>query len=250
MTGTSKPDSTTYEVAKTHLKAAFEHSIAAGRDVWELTEFAFEKFGDSFGPYLHQFFRDVGEGRIKIHDLTESAKASLVGGHVTAEERESMIREAAYLRAEQRGFVNGSPEEDWLLAEQEVDERLMRQSGLIGKGRRALSSAATWTEQELASFEDMVTHWLEEKPPVASKSKTQRSSRKEVTAKHSTSENKKAAPVKKTAKKTGIARTKAVAKTSTPAKKEAASTEKITKSEKRTNRTTARSTSKKEDKNK
>ena len=44
---------------------------------------------------------------------------------VTAEERQNMIREAAYYRAEQRGFQGGSAEEDWLLAEQEVDRALM-----------------------------------------------------------------------------------------------------------------------------
>ncbi|MDH5691794.1 MAG: DUF2934 domain-containing protein [Gammaproteobacteria bacterium] len=40
------------------------------------------------------------------------------------ETRESMIRVAAYLKAEQRGFVNGSPEQDWLEAEREVDKNL------------------------------------------------------------------------------------------------------------------------------
>jgi hypothetical protein len=35
-----------------------------------------------------------------------------------------MIAVAAYLRAEQRAFQNGSPEEDWLQAEIEVDEFL------------------------------------------------------------------------------------------------------------------------------
>jgi hypothetical protein len=35
-----------------------------------------------------------------------------------------MIAAAAYLRAEQRAFQNGSPEDDWLQAEIEVDEFL------------------------------------------------------------------------------------------------------------------------------
>ena len=35
-----------------------------------------------------------------------------------------MIREAAYLRAERRGFGGGSEVADWLAAEREVDELL------------------------------------------------------------------------------------------------------------------------------
>jgi len=52
----------------------------------------------------------------------------LAGGVVTrfrwptpAEQRERRIREAAYLRAERRGFAPGHEVEDWLDAEQEVD---------------------------------------------------------------------------------------------------------------------------------
>ena len=37
------------------------------------------------------------------------------------ERRLEMIAEAAYLRAEQRGFGPGDPLEDWLAAEREVD---------------------------------------------------------------------------------------------------------------------------------
>lgn len=43
---------------------------------------------------------------------------------VTAEERDRMIREAAYYIAERRGFVGGSPAEDWEQAEAEVDQLL------------------------------------------------------------------------------------------------------------------------------
>jgi len=43
---------------------------------------------------------------------------------VSPEARERMIADAAYIHAEQRGFQNGSPEDDWLRAEKEVDEFL------------------------------------------------------------------------------------------------------------------------------
>lgn len=38
--------------------------------------------------------------------------------------REELIRDAAYLRAERRGFAPGHELEDWLAAEQEVDHWL------------------------------------------------------------------------------------------------------------------------------
>lgn len=44
---------------------------------------------------------------------------------VSEEARRAMIAEAAYLRAERRGFAPGNEEEDWLAAEEEVD-RLLR----------------------------------------------------------------------------------------------------------------------------
>lgn len=43
------------------------------------------------------------------------------------EEREYMIAEAAYYRAERRGFAHGNEMEDWLQAESEIDSLI--QSG-------------------------------------------------------------------------------------------------------------------------
>lgn len=43
---------------------------------------------------------------------------------VTAEGRREMIAQAAYLRAERRGFAPGRESEDWLAAELEVDALL------------------------------------------------------------------------------------------------------------------------------
>jgi hypothetical protein len=40
-----------------------------------------------------------------------------------------MISDAAYLRAEQRGFVSGYELEDWLLAEREIDALLFAHHG-------------------------------------------------------------------------------------------------------------------------
>jgi len=46
---------------------------------------------------------------------------------VTPEQKLQMIAEAAYFRAERRGFVGGNPTEDWVAAEAEVEARLSQQ---------------------------------------------------------------------------------------------------------------------------
>ena len=43
---------------------------------------------------------------------------------ITPEEWRQRVATAAYLRAEARGFVGGSAEEDWLEAEKEIAARL------------------------------------------------------------------------------------------------------------------------------
>ena len=53
------------------------------------------------------------------------AKRAAVGKPgVTEDVRRGMIAEAAYLRAERRGFAPGNEEADWLAAEAEVDRLL------------------------------------------------------------------------------------------------------------------------------
>ncbi len=48
---------------------------------------------------------------------------------VSSDVRRAMIAEAAYLRAERRGFVPGFEEDDWLTAEKEVDALLSAGQG-------------------------------------------------------------------------------------------------------------------------
>jgi hypothetical protein len=45
---------------------------------------------------------------------------------VDPEKRAALIAEAAYFRAEKRGFAPGNDAADWLAAEAEVDARLLR----------------------------------------------------------------------------------------------------------------------------
>jgi hypothetical protein len=48
---------------------------------------------------------------------------------IPASLRLDMIRDAAYFRAQARGFAPGGETEDWLAAEQEIDEVIVRRYG-------------------------------------------------------------------------------------------------------------------------
>ena len=61
----------------------------------------------------------------------------------TSDQKHRMIEEAAYFRAERRGFTGGDPVEDWVSAEVEIEESL-----------RTLRKAEP-QNQELAAYERM-----------------------------------------------------------------------------------------------
>lgn len=52
-----------------------------------------------------------------------------MGSTVSEDSRRAMIAQAAYLRAERRGFAAGGEVEDWLAAEAEVDALLKAGNG-------------------------------------------------------------------------------------------------------------------------
>src|SRR6185295_3200065 len=52
------------------------------------------------------------------------ARRQAMGSDVTAEQRRRMIAEAAYFRAQRRGFENGDSTADWLAAEAEIERAL------------------------------------------------------------------------------------------------------------------------------
>ncbi len=58
-----------------------------------------------------------------------TASGASTGITVSAEARRAMIEQAAYLRAERRGFASGDEVEDWLAAEAEVDALLRAGNG-------------------------------------------------------------------------------------------------------------------------
>jgi hypothetical protein len=57
------------------------------------------------------------------------AVSSRGGLLIPASLRHDMIRDAAYFRAQARGFVPGNEIEDWLAAEQDVEELIARRYG-------------------------------------------------------------------------------------------------------------------------
>jgi hypothetical protein len=52
----------------------------------------------------------------------------VIAHFVDPAQRAALIAEAAYFRAEKRGFAPGNETDDWLLAESEVDARLLQKS--------------------------------------------------------------------------------------------------------------------------
>lgn len=64
----------------------------------------------------------------RVTDAAAKAITS-VTRFVGPDQRAALIAEAAYLRAEQRGFAPGHEVEDWLAAESEVDATMMRTTG-------------------------------------------------------------------------------------------------------------------------
>ncbi|WP_245523019.1 DUF2934 domain-containing protein [Thioalkalivibrio sulfidiphilus] len=148
-----------YEAVRPFFEASFEQILAAGRGAREMAEFTLERLGDASLPHLQRFMNEVRAGQVKVKGLTQSAHDRIFGAQPSPEERERWIREAAYLRAQQRGFAGGSPEEDWHEAEKEVDARLAAELGLIGRGRRALESVASAAEREIEETYDLVRQW-------------------------------------------------------------------------------------------
>lgn len=57
-------------------------------------------------------------------DRTDIPLITFVGEQIVYRDRDVRIAEAAYLRAQSRGFVPGHELDDWLAAEKEIDELL------------------------------------------------------------------------------------------------------------------------------
>jgi hypothetical protein len=65
-------------------------------------------------------------GRKETGKTTKTSRAKSTEAMISSEQRQSLIAQYAYLRAEQRGFHGGDPVADWLESEKEVDVLLSR----------------------------------------------------------------------------------------------------------------------------
>ncbi len=160
MTKTGTPEMASDESIRAYLKEALEHLLAAGHSAHELVEFSLDKFGRKIIPHLNELQEDIRQNKVKIKSLAESAKTAAFGIHVSHGQREQLIRDAAYLHAEKRGFTGDNQDEDWLMAEQEVDDWLARQHGLLEKARKNIESVSEIAKHELTEVKGAVRHWL------------------------------------------------------------------------------------------
>jgi len=64
-------------------------------------------------------------GAAKVAAVRRTKKTpAMTMENISASEREQLIAEAAYYRAERRGFQGGDPVQDWIEAEAEVERTL------------------------------------------------------------------------------------------------------------------------------
>ncbi len=67
--------------------------------------------------------------KLKVRIAASDGPGIRIQGHGNAVDvgaRRQLIAECAYLRAEKRRFMGGSPEQDWLVAEMEIDQLLLQ----------------------------------------------------------------------------------------------------------------------------
>ena len=62
----------------------------------------------------------------QLKSRVEARQGHTAGAGADAGERQRLIAETAYLKAEQRGFQGGDPEQDWKEAEAEIDRLLLQ----------------------------------------------------------------------------------------------------------------------------
>jgi hypothetical protein len=156
----TKETAATNEQIRKYLHEALEHLLAAGRSGHDLVAFAVDKFGNSIIPHLENLQTEIRQGTVTVRNLADAAKTAVFGIQVSGEQREQMIREAAYFRAEHNGFNGATADVDWTAAQQEVDALIEKQAGVAAKARKAISSAADLAEKEIAEVKTAITQWI------------------------------------------------------------------------------------------
>jgi len=153
-------DSESYAKLRPHFQHAMEQFIEAGHSVREFVDFIIEKFDDTILPYLKRFLAEIEQGTVVIDNLSRSASSTLFGRNTSPELRRQMIEQAAYFRAQQRGFVGCDPVADWIEAEREVDTELESETGLIARGHQAIVTLSSAVEKELIEVINSISQWL------------------------------------------------------------------------------------------
>jgi hypothetical protein len=153
-------DEEMYRAARPHLKEALECTLALGRSARDWGEFCLEKFGDAVTPYLKRFLDELEPHTLKIDRRSGSTWQSSLGAEVTPDERERRVREAAYFRAERRGFVGGSPEQDWIAAEIEIDLQIAEQTAIVDKGCEVVLSLGELAFKGFDGINDALSIWM------------------------------------------------------------------------------------------
>ena len=73
---------------------------------------------------ITRFIRNKEAPAVKPVKAAGKKAAAEASAAITPEARYRLVCEAAYFRAEQRGFTGGDPHADWTAAEAEVDRKL------------------------------------------------------------------------------------------------------------------------------
>jgi Protein of unknown function (DUF2934) len=139
-----------YQAAKPRFEAALQHSMEWDRSFRDWYESRVERFGREAIPEVEQFVQEVRADLARI-DGWESAWLALFGESLDAAARERWIREAAYFRAEKRGFAGGSAADDWAQAELECERR---HQGVIGRCCAGLWSLGERLGREIDGMRD------------------------------------------------------------------------------------------------
>jgi Protein of unknown function (DUF2934) len=78
----------------------------------------------SFDPTPFEDATNTDDSTDVTSDGADTPKAVFVGEQIVFKDRDSRIAEAAYRRAQDRGFTPGYELDDWLAAEKEIDALL------------------------------------------------------------------------------------------------------------------------------
>jgi hypothetical protein len=148
---------------KKYLKKSLEHMVAAGHGIKEFSEFTLEHLGNTAQPHIRDFIQDVHTGAIKVKGITKATRNKILGYHISKEEREQMIREAAYQLAEKRNFVGGDAETDWYEAEEMLICQLDEDAGLVVKSFKTVTHLSTELAAKVKTLEHDVHKWLDDR---------------------------------------------------------------------------------------